>query len=273
MAFEPTLTAKADLAPVPRVEFVFTSVPTDTVTATVVRELDGRVFQVRGAIGVFASGGFAGVDTETPYGVPVDYRAECFDVDGVSLGFTDAATVTLEFDGTTVHNPLDPTRAVQVTVLQSSAADLVREDDGELVQPSGSEFPVWVGFGRSALRNVQLQLLTETAVDESRMVSVFGGYGDRQLPIVCFRSSLDLGLPKPFFGLVRAPRRQLVKPNDASVRWVFSADEVRPPAEALAAGILTYLDMEVSYDDYDTVEAAYATYLDAESDFSLAGVS
>lgn len=275
MAFEPSLTARTDMAPVPRVEFVFTSVPVGTQTATVVRELGGQIRNVRGAINVFAAGGFAGVDTEAPYGASVEYRAECFDADGETLGFTDPTAVTVDFVGSTVHNPLDASRAVEVTVLKDSAAELVREDDGELVQGGGVETPVWVGFGRSALRGVNLTLLTSTALDEQRMVSVFGDYGDRQLPILCFRTSLDLGLPKPFFALVRAPRRQRITASSGgvSVRWVFSADEVRSPAEALSTGILTYLDMENSYETYDDMEAAYLTYLDAESDFTLAGVS
>ena len=54
---------------------------------------------------------------------------------------------------------------------------------------------------------------------------------------------------------------------------MMRGDEVRPPAEALAAGVLTYLDMETTYETWDDVEAAYPTYLDAESDFTLAGVS
>jgi hypothetical protein len=273
--YEPSLTPRTDFAPVPRVEFVFSSVPVEAVSATVVREVDGQVRRVRGAIGVFAAGGFAGVDTEPPYGVLVEYRAELFDADGETLGFTDPASTVVEFVGTTIQNPLDASRAVQVTLLQGSASDLVREDDGELVQGSGSEYPTWVGFGRSALRGVELRVLTSTVADDVAMRSVFGDYGDRQLPIICFRSSLPLGLPTPFFGLVRAPRRQQVDAalGGSAVRWILLADEVRPPAEALSVGVLTYEDMENSYATYDDAEAAYVTYLDAESDFTLAGVS
>lgn len=275
MAFEPSLTVKTDMSPVPRVEFVFTTVPATTATATVYRTVDGVPSVVRGAVGVFASGGFAGVDLESPYGVELEYRAECFDADGLTLGFTDPSSVTVGFVGTTVQNPLDATRAVEVRLLKDAAADLVREDEGELVQGGGMETPVWVGFGRQSLRGVSLPMLTSTAVDEQRMLSVFGVPGDRQLPIVCIRTSLSLGLPQPFFALVRAPRRQRVNAANGGedVQWLFSADEVRPPAIALSSGSLTYLDMETSYETYEDIEAAYLTYLDAESDFSLAGVS
>jgi hypothetical protein len=275
MAYEPTLTARTDMLPVPRVEFVFDDLPATAYTATVVREVDGQVSRVRGNIGVFASGGFAGVDTEVPFGVDVQYRAEMFEVDGGTLGFTDPATVNVGFAGTVIHNPLDPFRSVVVRLLNGSVPSISREDDGELVQPSGSDLPIWVGFGRSGLRGVPLNVLTESAADEASLVSVFGTYGDRQLPIVCFRSSLSLGLPQPFFGLVRSPRRERVDAarGGSLVSWTLLADEVRSPAEALSAGILTYLDMESSYETYDDIEAAYLTYLDAESDFTLAGVS
>ena len=77
------------------------------------------------------------------------------------------------------------------------------------------------------------------------------------------------------FAVVREPRMQRLDVQfGGEVRyWLLRGDEVRAPAEALSAGVLTYLDMKSTYVTYDDVEAAYATYLDAESDFSLAGVA
>ncbi len=273
MAFEPTLTAQTDFSPVPRVEILFASVPAEAVTATVYREVDGVASRVRGLIGVFASGGFAGVDTEPPFGVTLEYRAELFDADGLTLGFTDSSAVAVLYSGTVIQSPLDPSRAASVTMLRGAAQNLRREDLGELVQPLGRERPVWVGFGRSGLREVDLSCVTFTDADADALLRVFGDYGDAQLPIVCFRTSLPMGLPRPFFALVRSPARNFVDAHvgGSAVEWRLSADEVSAPAPALAGPTLTYLDMENTYADYEAAEAAYLTYLDAESDFSLAG--
>lgn len=273
--YEPTLTPRTDAAPVPRVEIVFTSVADGTETATVFRVTDDRTYRVRGGIGVYAAGGFAVVDTEAPFGVQVAYRAEMFNAAGLSLGFTDLATVILDAVGSWIHQPLDPSRNTDLLALMGTAADLVRPFLGELVQPQGRSVPVWVGAGRTGLRGVPLLALTETAEQEQGLRSVFGGYEDRQLPVVCFRSSLPLGLPQPFFGVVVEPRRLDVDTNQGgeALQWQLTADEAAAPAEALAAGVLTYADLEASYATYADLEAAYLTYLDMESDFSLAGVA
>lgn len=275
MAFEPTATVRLDFDPVPRVELVFTSMPADTATATAVRIVEGVTSRVRGAIGVFAAGGFATVDTEAPFLVDVEYRAECFDVDGLSLGFTDGTVVQLDTEVTCFHNPLDPSTGLAVDPLPSFGASLRAPFLGELVQPAGSSRPVFVSFGRTGLRGVSLDVATDTDLDAARFDALFGSRDEPSLPILCVRTNPKWRLPKPFFALVQEPDEQRLDVQfGGQIRyWRLQADEVRPPAEALAAGILTYLDMEVSYDDYDSVEAAYATYLDAESDFSLAGVS
>lgn len=274
MAFEPSATVRLDFAPVPRVELVFTSLPVEAVSATVVRIVDGLTLRVRGAVDVFAAGGFAVVDTEAPFLVDVEYRAELFDVDGETLGFTDGTTVRLELDVTVFHNPLDPSTGLVVDPLPSFAADLGSPFDGELVQPSGSTKPVFVSFGRTSLRGLSLDVATDTTVQAEAFARLFGSPSVPSLPIVCVRTNPKWRLPQPLFALIRDPReRRFNVEFGGEIRyWSLSADEVRAPAEALSVGVLTYEDMENSYATYDDAEAAYATYLDAESDFTLAGV-
>lgn len=275
MAFEPVATVRLDFDPVPRVELVFTTVPTDTVTATVVRIVDGITLRVRGAINVFAAGGFATVDTEAPFKVDVEYRAECFDADGLSLGFTDGTTVVLDTDVTCFHNPLDPSTGLAVDPLPAFAGSIRQPFQGDVVQPSGASKPVFVSFGRTGVRGVSLDVATDADLDAVKFSALFGTGGVPSLPILCVRTDPKWRLPKPFFALVLdADEQRFDVEFGGQIRyWRMVADEVRSPAEALSAGILTYLDMEASYVDYDTIEAAYATYLDAESDFTLAGVS
>lgn len=273
MAFEPVVAVKTDFAPVPRAELTFLTVPADTVTATVFRVVNGISSRVRGAINVFAAGGFAVVDTEIPFMVDVAYRAELFDADGLTLGFTDDTIVFCNLDITFMHNPLNVTVGVQVDPLPSFAADVGSPFEGELVQPSGGGTPVWVGFGRTGLRGVSLDVATDTDSQAADFRSLFGSESLQVPPILCVRTHPKWALPLPFFALVRSPREQRFNVEfGGEIRyWVLQADEVRPPAPALAGPTLTYLDMENTYADYEAAEAAYLTYLDAESDFSLAG--
>lgn len=275
MAFEPTATVRLDFAPVPRVELIFSSVPVDAVTATVYRIVRGISTRVRGAVDVFAAGGFAAVDTEAPFMIEVEYRAQLFDGNGDSLGFTDGTIVVLETEMTCIHNPLEPSTGLQVDPLPSFAAELSAPFSGDLVQPSGSTKPVFVSFGRTGLRDVALDVATNTTLATENFARLFQSGALVRLPILCVRTHPKWRLPLPFFAVVREAREQRFDVQfDGETRyWLMRGDEVRPPAEALSAGVLTYIDVETTYESYEDIEAAYATYLDAESDFTLAGVS
>ena len=273
MAFEPAVVLRTDFNPVPRAELTFLTVPAGAVTATVFRVVNGVSLRVRGAVGVFASGGFAVVDVEIPFLVDVSYRAELFDGGGFPLGFTDETVVRMNFAGTVFHNPLVPTTGLLVDPLPPFAGDLSAPFDGELVQPLGGGAPVWVGFGRTGLRGVALDVATDTDGQATQLAALFGSAGMALPPILCVRADPKWRLPLPFFAVVATPREQRfnVEFNGQIRYWQLTGDEVRPPAPTLSAAGLTYLDMETFYADYATVEAAYLTYLDAESDFTLAG--
>lgn len=275
MAFEPTCTVQLDMAPVPRVEMVFTTVPAGTETASVYRIVNGVSSLVRGTLGVFAAGGFSAVDFEAPFLIDVEYRAECFDAAGEVIGFTDGTTVRLDLDWTVFHNPLDPSTGIRVDPLPSFAADISSPFSGDVVQPSGRSLPVYVSFGRTGLRGVSLDVATDTDEDAVRFSSLFGSQGNELLPIVCVRTDPKWRLPLPLFAVVPDPREQRFNVQfGGEIRyWGLQADQVSAPAPSLVVGNLTYLDMEFTYATYDDAEAAYLTYLDAESDFTLAGVS
>lgn len=275
MAYAPTLTARVDYAPVPRIEVVFTSTHPACETATVYRVAGSRLFPVRGGVNVFASGGFALVDTEAPFGVLSTYRAEMFDAAGLSLGFTDAADLTLNATGTCLHHPLDPNRRVQVDMRPSFADSIVRPFLGELAQPLGRDVGVWVGGGRTGVTGVDLTVVTDTIAEADAFQAMFGGYGEPQIPILCVRTDPKWRLPAPFFALVRSASEERfnVRFGGETINWAMFADEVSPPAPALTAGVLTYADLEAAFPTYADFEAAYLTYLDAESDFSKAGLA
>lgn len=273
MSYAPTLVPRPDMGPVPRVEVTFASVDAATVTATVFRSAVGRTFRVRGGVAVAAAGGFTLVDTEAPFGVPLTYRAEMFDVGGVSIGFTDTAVVVLDFDGTVIHQPLDTTRAVQVDPSVEWGGSVEWSAAGRSVRPMGRTVPVWIGDGGvGGAERVPLVFVTESAGQEDAFRSVVGGPDDPQVQVACVRTSTPLGLPQPFFA--RADWRRLTEPDEAwgetIVRWGGTALEVSPPAEMVFTALLKYSDLEGAFSTYSALEAAYLTYLAMESDFSLA---
>lgn len=271
--YEPTLTPQTDYAPVPRVEIVFPSVAPTAATATVLRVTNGRTWRVRGGVRIFAAGGFALVDTETPFGVPTTYRAEMFDASGISIGFTGTSSVTLDAAGTCMHQPLDPARSVKVDPRRSFASSLAAPFSGGVAQPLDRNAPILITRGRTGYRGINLDVVTDTFEDADAFRSMFGDPGRPLPPVICVRTEPRWRLPQPLFAAVLDAREERfdVEFGGSSIDWRIIADEVTPPAVALAAGVLTYADMEANYATYEPIEAAYLTYLDAESDFTLAG--
>jgi len=277
MAYAPYLRAAPDMNPVPRVQITFRTMPTAAATATVSRTAAGRTYRVRGGIKITATGGFSLLDYECPFGVTATYSAVVYDTAGNQIAVTDTASTVLYVTGTCIHQPLDPTRKVmsRYLALKGTADTLSREFVGDIVRPQGRSVPVWIGSGRGGLTGVNLPFVTMTAADEAALASIFGDYADTQIPIMCVRTSLPLGLPAPFFGVIRKPVRQGWNQHTglSTVLWDLTADETAPPAEALLVVILTYKDIENSYRSYSGIEHMYNTYLEAESDDPIAGTA
>ena len=267
------------MSPVPRVDVAFPAVPAGTQRATVFCITSEQTRRVRGAINVYAAGGFAVIDTEPPFGSPappvLTYRAEFFNGSGASLGFSDAASTQVLFSGTVIHQPVAPERSALVVAEMGMAAELERPFEGNLIRPMGRSVPVYVGRGRSGLQAVNLTCITATAAEAQKFASVFGGYNDVQLPVICVRTSHAMGLPQPLFAVVRNPRRVAAdaRTGGETVVWQMEGDEVAPPVEAVALAILTYADIEAAFPTYAAMEAAYLTYFDMESDFNKAGTA
>lgn len=271
----PALNAIPQMTPVPRVEFKFDELLPGTTRATVFRLTGKSTKRVRGAINVYAAGGFSGIDTEAPFNVKLTYRAEMFNAAGVSLGFTDARVVTVAFDGTVVHQPLDPTRAALVDLRPKFAEEISRPFEGEVVYPIGSTLGVYIGSGRQGVTGVDLTVITDTLDQADAFASIWGDPSEDQpqLPVVCIRTQPEWRLPMPLFAAVLDPTEARFDTDlgGETINWPMRGTEVRPPVEALARALLTYADFEASFSTYEAFENAYLTYFNAESDFDLAG--
>ncbi|SDR70735.1 hypothetical protein [Microbacterium paraoxydans] len=263
-----------DVAGNPYVEVFFdpSGLEPDTAYIRVVRYSEGREWPVRGGVNI--APGVAALDFEAPFNVEATYRAQMFTATGASIGWTEASTTVLEYVGTIVHQPLDPTSWVPVDVMPGSVSPLTRPEEGTLVQTEGRDVGVWIGSGRRGLRGVGVSLQTSSIAEADAFRDLQGSYAVRQIGTVCIRTSSSIRWPRTFF--VRGDFAE----NDRTVRFggtkvTFDArvDEVEPPFPGLAVPLLTYGDLDAAYATYAERDAAYATYTDMDRDYSLAGLA
>lgn len=271
----PTVTVRNDWSPVPRIEVRFPALATDAKTATIYRIADGRTMRVRGAVKVSALGAVAVIDYEAPNGVPSSYRAEMFsDVAAtISLGFTQTVTVTLEFEGTCIHQPLDPTLSVRVDALSGTAAGLIRKFNGDAVLPEGARVPTWIGGPRQGLSGVPFVFLTTSFVDADKLQSVLGTYEQSQVGVMCIRTPPPMRIPRTFFaGNFEMSEEAInVHTGGEDIQFSFTADEVSPPAAGLVRPAVRRADLDAAYRTRAARDAAYLTRFYRDTDYSLAG--
>lgn len=244
----------------------------DTARVRMLRYSENRTWLVRG--GVDVAPGVAALDWEVPFQVPATYRLEMTAADGVSLGFTDPSTVTVNYTGTVVHQPLSPDLWAPVRILKSSASSLGRPFDGEFVETEGGVVGHWVGSNRRGLRDVPVSLLAETLGAADMIQAILGTYETQQVGVICIRTSDRIRWPRTFFahGDLEEIERNL-KFRGQLIQFDAAMSEAEPPYPGLVVPLLTYDDLDVAYATYDLRDAAYSTYTDQDRDYSLAGLA
>jgi len=236
------------------------------------RYSEDRIWLVRG--GVDVAPGVAALDFEVPFKTQATYRAEQFNSSGVSLGFTDSTSITLDVTGTWVHQPLQPLLAAQVELNEKTAAELTRPTPADRIYTEGAFVARHIGKGRRGLVNVPVSFAA-FGDQADAFQTILGTYVTRQVAVLCMRTSDAVRWPRTFFASSDALAEQ-----DVSVRfggdWVdFTGnfDEVAPPFSGLVVPLLTYDDLDVAYATYALRDAAYATYTEQDRDYSLAGLA
>lgn len=269
----PELTA--DTSGNPRVEVFFdpTDLDPDAVRLRMYRLSEGRTWKVRG--GVDSAVGVAALDWECPFGVESAYRAEMFDADGVSLGFTDSSSIVLDVAEAWVHNPLDPSGGVSLGkhgLLDHGG--ITRPTVGAVVFTEGASVGVRMGARRRGVVGLQLGFAAESVAVADALSAMLGEYETPRLGVLCLRAPGAVRFPRTFFMSVDDPTEVSVDVTWGGSRsnFVFTATEVAPPHPGLVPPFLTYEDMEAAYGTYEAAEAAYATYEEAQRDYSLAGL-
>lgn len=272
MANAPTLTAFVDTNPCPRVLVNFTTVPATTQTINVYRVSEGRQFQVRGGVGLFATGGVAFFDFECPFGVPCSYRAECFTSGGASLGFTDATLITLNSTVSWIHQPLSPILAVPVKVLLNSANQISRPSPGGTTWTEGSTVGATIGGQRRGVTGMSLNIKMANAADANEFISIFGTYIQDFPSVICIRTPPPLRIPRLLFAGVLDPQEAIGGIN-ADLRFNMTVDEVRPPYPGLIIPTLRREDIDFFFATRTLRAAAYATRVARDIDYTKAGIA
>jgi len=295
MPYAPTLTTYKDADPCPRVEVFFESLDPAAVTVTVYRSAAGREYRVRGAVDAPTAGTFTRIDFECPFNIPVTYRAEMFDADGLSLGFTDPTTlfdlVDGEFPGddvfpatglysrdTWLHNPLDPSGAVKVSLAASTGRSLSRPVPGEISFPLGRRVGVALAEPRQGLRGFRFDVRVFDTDAADKVQALIGGYGTTTVPVVCIRLGGDetrLRVPKPLFlGVLDIAEVDInVAWGGGDTRQEMVGDEAAPPIPGLFIPLLTAADINASFATAADLNAAHARAVDVNRRYDLAGAA
>ena len=232
---------------------------------------------MRGAVNATASGAFSRVDTEIPFGSPVEYWAEMFDSAGVLLGTTDTATATLWCDDMWIHHPLDPQNAVRADFRSNATRKLTRPVEGEVHYPIGRRLGVAVTGQRRGLQGVVLDVVVDTIEYADKLIGMFGDYDDpgNTIPVLCIRKggSDQIRIPSPLFVAVLAPSEvdfnYIYGGN--SIDYQLEGDEVSPPAEGIIVPLLTRADIAAYYDSRSDVRADNASRFAVSRRYDLAG--
>jgi len=244
------------------VEVFFEEFHEDTATVTVYRTAAGREYQVRGAVNAATAGSLSRIDFEVPFNIPVTYRAEMFDADGLSLGFTDPTTLpSLDSADTWLHNPLDPQGAVKVIAKLGSAAVLSRPMMGSVSRPIGRRVGVVLTQGRTGLVDLTWDIHAYDLTTADKVQALLGDYTSTTVPVLCLRVGGDesrIRIPKPLFlGVLNiAEEMQDVQYGGEWTVQRITGDEAAPPVPGLFIPLLTNADLN----------AYYATNADLNSD-------
>lgn len=266
----PTLTP--DVAANPFVEVFFEDLHTDAARLDVYRLSDDREWLVRGGVDVAA--GVAALDFEVPFKTQASYRAVQRDVLGNSLGFTDTSTITVDYTGTVVHQPLVPAQLwAPVTLMVGSGQKLLRPAEGDLVGVEGAAMDRWIGTPRRGLRGVPVRFMAETIEAADLVQAMLGTYVTKQIQVLCIRTSEVVRWPRTFFArgdLTEVEKN--VRLGGHLLDFEASMDESEPPYPGLVVPLLTYDDLD-AFGDYAAQDAGWITYTARDRAYELAGLA
>lgn len=261
----------------PACEIFVDSFPAGTTTVTLRATSDGREREVRGAVKTTVAGSLTKIDFDVPSNVGVTYRAECFNSDGDSFGFTGTGTITIESVPTWLHNPLNPQGAVKVVALEKSAASLSRPVPGTISYPLGRRVGVVLSESvRRGLDGLVFDVFVDTLEDADAVQALIGTDTAPLPPVVCVRKGSREGamrIPSPLYlGVLNIVEEDVsIHLGGTSTIQRMTGDEVASPIPGLFIPLLTRADLDAYYATRGAMDADNATRSDIDRRYDLAG--
>ncbi|WP_341945646.1 hypothetical protein [Microbacterium sp. LWH11-1.2] len=270
------ITLLSDVTEAPFVEVLLEDLIPDAAFVTVYRLAGGREFQMRGAVKARTAGSFTRVDFEVPFNIPATYRAELFDDDGNSLGFTDSASITLNVEDSWMHNPLNPRGGVKIQLGGDSASRILRPTPGVISRPKGRRVGVVLSEPRHGVTGLYLDVQTYTDADADLVQAMCGD--DGQPPVLCVRlGSRDgvMRVPQPLFlSVLSAAEVDITHQwGGGAISHQIEGDEVDPPIPGLFVPLLTRADLNAFFPTRAALNSAGLTRSDINRLYSLAGTA
>lgn len=244
---------------------------------TVWRTVAGERAAVRGGRRLDVLDSAYVIDYELPPGQPVTYTLEV--LSGANAGAVVApASITYDSGGCGyLHDPLDPTVVVPVwasrapngeAVLAGRAfRELSRSADVAMHDVLGSSLPVAIGGQRRAPAGVDLSVLTDAEVQNTRLRDML----DQSAVLVLRVPPGWLGGAMPPVSYVALPE-VVEQPLTAHLqgvgryltRWQMLGSRVRPSSASVLVALFTYQDVEELFATYGQKQASAGggTYLD-----------
>jgi len=257
-----TVTPHTDMDPSPRVDVFIddSDLDVDTVTITVHQVSVAGDIEVRDMVGVVSAGGFAATDYEPPFGVPITYRVQQFDVDGVEIGYvlTLATQVDIADGYAVLSDPLAPATAVMVSALSDFGGELRRNRKTRTYR-AGTRTVALMAL-QSLLEDVSLHCETLTLDDADKLEEVLAA-GQFLVRVMATTSRL----PALMHVVAEAPVETPIDVQHGGelIEWEISADEVSRPEIDIIVAVINYGLFADAFATYGAAAAAYSTYLAA----------
>jgi len=262
----------------PKVELLLTDLDSAVASVTGYRLSSGVEEEVSGIIRARVAGAGSWIDHEVP-AQRSTYRFELFDAAGVSLGFTESASIELGFSGCWMHSSLAPSTAVKVSLAASATASLSRPVPGSVVYPKGRRVGVVVAGPRRGLSGVVFDVRAEDLETADKIQGFLGSEVSPTVPVLCIRMGVDhagVRVRSPLFLAVFD-----IAEESINVAWGggedtmqrIQGDEAARPAPGIFIPLLRRKDLNAYYASRAALNSSYLTRLAANRDYPLAGYS
>lgn len=257
----PDVVIYTDADPTPRTE-ITAQIPPGAATFTLWRITPNSRTIVRGADKALAASSIV-VDYEVPFGTPVSYQVQTFDVMDVpaEIGPSSPPVTLSEVLDVWLSDPLDPTTAVALSVRGGPLPALIQPSWETLTYESSSTVTPIVGsrlsVGAAAVRRAftaDYVILARNPTDATALRNLF----DHAFPLLMRPPAQFRFVGDPLY-LAPGDIAERTSPTGVSV-FTFSASIVRPPASSIIVFPRVWDDVPPEAATWDDLATMYATW-------------